>query len=188
MDSDDEAKLMLAACNAAAEVFVDAFQEEEDTETPKRDHRREPRPKRLKFNHARAQQCSEQDYLGPNALYGRQFHVYFRISRSRFQLLMEKIMNSGISFYQPSEMVDRFFQLVKKQVTKHNLRYVTTPLLTLQGLRTRINQTAVNPSYRQKVFRQQLPSVSCLTVSWIFDIFPHGMDLWGSKIWGAHVR
>jgi Plant transposon protein len=42
MDSDDEAKLMLAACNAAAEVFVDAFQEEEDTETPKHDHRQEP--------------------------------------------------------------------------------------------------------------------------------------------------
>jgi hypothetical protein len=34
MGSDDEAKLMLAACNAAAEVFVDAFQEEEDTEPP----------------------------------------------------------------------------------------------------------------------------------------------------------
>jgi hypothetical protein len=65
MDSDDEAKLMLSACDDAAEVFVDAFQEEEDTETPKQDHPQEPRSKRLKFNHARAQQCIEQDYLGP---------------------------------------------------------------------------------------------------------------------------
>jgi hypothetical protein len=30
MDSDNEARLMLAACNAATEVFVDACQEEED--------------------------------------------------------------------------------------------------------------------------------------------------------------
>jgi len=43
MDSDDEAKLKLASCNAA--TSVDAFQEVVDTENFKRDHPQEQRSK-----------------------------------------------------------------------------------------------------------------------------------------------
>ena len=59
------------------------------------DHRSLPRVQKKNYMHGRAYQCIMYDYLGPSPLFdGREFETMFRISRSRFQCLMEDICQS----------------------------------------------------------------------------------------------
>jgi hypothetical protein len=81
---------------------------EELLETPhkrKKDHRKLPRAKRRKFRHLDALFCIQRDYLGlPNdpsiLLLSTEFKTMFRMSRSRFQVLMEEIKASKHPFFQ----------------------------------------------------------------------------------------
>lgn len=66
---------------------------------PKPDHRLLPRSRRKEYRHGEALHCINRDFLGTNPLYGAEFIWYFRISRSRFQRLMEDVGNSGDAFY-----------------------------------------------------------------------------------------
>jgi hypothetical protein len=50
------------------------------------------------FDHERALACIKRDYIGPNALFGTEFPAQFRISRPRFQRLMEDVMASKAHF------------------------------------------------------------------------------------------
>lgn len=64
------------------------------------DHRVLPRPERIAMNHPRALTCSLEDYTGPRPTFrGREFETMFRISRSRFQRLLEDIMAADIPFF-----------------------------------------------------------------------------------------
>jgi hypothetical protein len=64
------------------------------------DHRTLPRSGRTYYDHAGAVACMMRDYLGPVPLFAdRQFDVMFRLSRSRFQRLLEDVGNSGNSFF-----------------------------------------------------------------------------------------
>jgi hypothetical protein len=66
----------------------------------KRDHRTLPRKKKRVFQHRRALDCIRHDFTGPDALFiGNDFKSYFRVSRSRFQNLLEAFGNSGRPFY-----------------------------------------------------------------------------------------
>ena len=70
------------------------------TETEERvDHRTLPRGGRRQFCHAEAAGCLMRDYLGDNPLLGKEFPLMFRISRNRFQCIMEDVMKAEISFY-----------------------------------------------------------------------------------------
>ena len=52
------------------------------------------------FNHERAQKCIMEDYLGPDPLFGKEFPLMFRLSRGRFQVLMEDVMsNPNLKFF-----------------------------------------------------------------------------------------
>ena len=63
-------------------------------------HKHLPRSKRRKFQHDEALRCIMRDYLGANALFvGANFKMMFRISRSRFQRLMEDIGALELPFY-----------------------------------------------------------------------------------------
>jgi hypothetical protein len=81
---------------------------EELLETPhkrKKDHRKLPRAKRPKFRHLDALFCIQRDYLGlPNdpsiPLLSTELKKMFRMSRSRFQVLMEDIKASKHPFFQ----------------------------------------------------------------------------------------
>jgi hypothetical protein len=42
--------------------------------------------------------------LGPDPLFGKEFDMMFRISRQRFQKLLEDVGNSGVKFYLAQEM------------------------------------------------------------------------------------
>jgi Plant transposon protein len=64
------------------------------------DHRVLPRRKKKQFDHSRALTCIKHDLTGPEALFvGQDFKMYFRISRSRFQEIMESFGNNGGPFY-----------------------------------------------------------------------------------------
>jgi hypothetical protein len=54
---------------------------------------------RRQFNHQRAIDCLNEDYLGPDALYGAEFPAQFRISLSRFELIMQDVMASNNKFF-----------------------------------------------------------------------------------------
>jgi Plant transposon protein len=64
------------------------------------DWRSLPRERVQRYDHEGALQCINRDYLGPAPLFAdKQFDNMFRISRSRFQRLMEDFGASPISFY-----------------------------------------------------------------------------------------
>lgn len=64
------------------------------------DHRRYPRGAKTKYDHARASYCIRSDYLGSVPRFdGREFQSMFRLSRSRFQRLMEDVGALQDPFY-----------------------------------------------------------------------------------------
>ena len=61
-----------------------------------RTHRNLPRPNRRVFDHARAAACINQDYMGPDATFnGVNFKQIFRISRARFESIVQTLCNSN---------------------------------------------------------------------------------------------
>jgi hypothetical protein len=84
-----------------------ALEEEHHRKRPKTDHRTLSRSQRRKFNHDDALYSIKRYYLGKREepttpLFGAEFTWMFRASRSRFQVLMEDIMNSQHEFFKPS--------------------------------------------------------------------------------------
>jgi Plant transposon protein len=64
------------------------------------DHRNLPRSERKIFDHQRVKNCIWNHYLSPTPLFnGREFDTMFRISRPRFQRIMEDIAATGDPFY-----------------------------------------------------------------------------------------
>ena len=68
-------------------------------------HRGGPRSQRRHFHHNEALQAIRRDYIGipelPHTpLFGAEFKLMFRISRPRFQRLLEDVMAKEIRFYQ----------------------------------------------------------------------------------------
>ena len=73
-------------------------EDEDDDETV--DHRTLPRAKRKEFQHKDTMERLQHDYLGPEPLFdGKQFEVMFRISKYRFERLMQDIGNSQNPFF-----------------------------------------------------------------------------------------
>jgi Plant transposon protein len=69
-------------------------------EGPPRDHRTLPRPPRSHLRHGRALLCTRQDYTGLHPTFrDRQFEIMFRLSRPRFQRLLEDVMAAEIPFF-----------------------------------------------------------------------------------------
>lgn len=115
LDDDDDDAIIAAACAAAvahqrvisiAAVaaasssvgLMDAGDEEANGGDE--DHRKRKRTSRRYFFHDQALRCILRDYLCPNALFGREFPLMFRISRARFQVLMEDVMAAEIGYYE----------------------------------------------------------------------------------------
>ena len=93
----------IAAVMDAGRLAVAELEEELPEE--KQDHRKLPRANRRKFRHAEALHCIKRDYLGIpgdplTPLLGADFKSMFRVSRTRFQVMMEDVQASGYQFYQ----------------------------------------------------------------------------------------
>jgi hypothetical protein len=64
------------------------------------DHRVLPRDEKSQYLHEEMQARLQKDYLSPTPLFDvREFNTMFRISRSRFQRIMEDIAATGNQFY-----------------------------------------------------------------------------------------
>ena len=105
--SDDESfgdsmedMMELAAANAA--MFVATLEGHENVPavlTEPINPRTGPRKQRRQFDHARAYECIQTDYLGPDPLFGKEFPLMFRISKPRFERIMQDIMAADVAFY-----------------------------------------------------------------------------------------
>ena len=75
--------------------------EQTDINRSLRLHTRRPRgPRQQCFNHGEALYCIYRDFLGPIPKFpGNQFRHFFRISRQRFEKLMQDVMATGDKFY-----------------------------------------------------------------------------------------
>ena len=75
---------------------------DENGPQPRKKHRGSLfRSSRRKFDYSQVHNAIVLDYLHPNAVYGAEFKLIFRISRTRFeQLLTEVMTRDGLEFYQ----------------------------------------------------------------------------------------
>ena len=77
------------------QYYLISYSEEADI-----DHRLFPRNKRTKYDHERAYECIMSDYLSTVCRFdGKEFQQMFRLSRSRFQRLMEDIGRTNDPFF-----------------------------------------------------------------------------------------
>jgi Plant transposon protein len=93
---------MLEGGAAAAAVMIECMKKRKTI-----DHRSLPRSARRHFRHDRALRCIQQDYIGlmgdpSTPLLGAEFKIMFRLSKGRFQVLMEDVMTSRFRFFQTS--------------------------------------------------------------------------------------
>ena len=103
MDEEEEDSMLLSMMQQCVSTVVLA----ELPKKRKRDHRELPREGKREFRHGHALQCILYDYLGPKPLFnGREFETMFRVSKRRFQCLMEDFGNGNIPFY--SQRTDCF--------------------------------------------------------------------------------
>ena len=103
LEEEDDWTMVLTIARTQLSLTAAAIQLLVADNEEKIDHRLLPRKKRAKFNHDEALYCIKRDYLGPVPLFkDKQFDIFFRISRSRFQRLMEDVGASGHPFYMPS--------------------------------------------------------------------------------------
>lgn len=79
--------------------FAESSSDEEDSKPPS-NHRLIPRPGRHCFDHAAASASIRRDFLGQNPSC-KTFSSIFRISKARFQRMMEDFGSSDIKFYNP---------------------------------------------------------------------------------------
>lgn len=107
-DEDDDyvvstiAQVALASMDLLSTTL--AVVEERFSKKQKTDHRQQRRKPRRLFRHQEALHCIRRDYLGiagdpTTPLLGKEFSLMFRLSRGRFQLLMQDVMRAGIPFY-----------------------------------------------------------------------------------------
>ena len=96
-DSDDDDVVCAQTIFNAAAAAIDSAAADDDNKAI--DHRKLPRKKRRVFDHAGALQCINRDYLGPDPLFGKEFPLQFRISRGRFQTMMEDVAATGNGYY-----------------------------------------------------------------------------------------
>ena len=98
MDEVEEDMVLLSTVTQAAAIVSIEFSSAANKR--KRDHRSLPREKKRNFRHQQVKEILKFDYLGPKPLFnGREFESVFRVSRTRFQCLLEDFGNSNIRFY-----------------------------------------------------------------------------------------
>jgi hypothetical protein len=104
MDTDEEDMVVIAAAQQWISSTV-----LQPRKRKKIDHRQLPREAKRQFRHLEAYNSIMYDYLGPDPLFGKEFPLMFRVSRGRFQCILEDFGNLHHPFYQ-DEPVDCFGQ------------------------------------------------------------------------------
>lgn len=90
----------LAVSMQCKQLLVSRIKRRRDEENPM-DHRILPRGKRIQYDHERAKQCIMADYLDSNAIFvGVAFQQMFRISRTLFEKIAQRLANKSSFFIQ----------------------------------------------------------------------------------------
>ena len=63
------------------------------------EHRNRKRSKRRVFGPQGVFKYIQRNHLGPDALFGKEFHLYYRLSRPRIQVILETLGNSGDPYF-----------------------------------------------------------------------------------------
>jgi hypothetical protein len=97
----------VAAAAISSTVMITMLQQP-PAKRMQRDHRTLPWDNRREFFHADALQCIGRDFTGligypKTPLHGSQFKLFFRLSRGRFQVLMEDLTASNYGFFKVSD-------------------------------------------------------------------------------------
>ena len=100
-DDDFEEEMIEAAALAVVgnnRALLLAMESEEEEEAV--DHRTLKRAKRTIYKHSEALHCIKRDYTGPTPIFNdKQFDMMFRISKTRFQCIMEDFGAAGLKYY-----------------------------------------------------------------------------------------
>ena len=97
-DSDDDWAVLAAVAHTVINNNTAVM--ESDGKRIKMDHRRLSRGTQTRHNHDEAHHCMMRDCLGPHPKFkDKRFVMMFRISKSRFQRILEEIGNSGNPFF-----------------------------------------------------------------------------------------
>ena len=97
MSTDDEDMLLMG--NMMLQMVAVVSQITSRKRNREVDHRLLPREVKRRFRHQETHQAIQFDYLGPDPLFGKEFDLMFRMSRSRFQRLLEDFGSSNVPFY-----------------------------------------------------------------------------------------
>lgn len=94
--------IYVAAMQASVSALLDSSSDDEDEECvkPSQQYRHMQRPYRHKFDHEAAKEAVRRDYLGLNPSCKEFNHIY-RISKTRFQRMLEDFGRTDIKFYHP---------------------------------------------------------------------------------------
>jgi Plant transposon protein len=99
-------RLLLLALGAVAIAAQEEDQQQDGGEGPNifwvndvADHRSNPRGRRRVFDSQGAYDNIMRDHLGPDALFGADVLLFFRMSRARIEVIIQRIGNSGNPFY-----------------------------------------------------------------------------------------
>ncbi len=87
-------QLLYAAALAATIVVLMLLEEEEATEEIIQPRVKRTRTARCLFDSQGAYQCIKRDHLGDRPLFGKDFQMYFRLSRTRVQMILEDLGRS----------------------------------------------------------------------------------------------
>ena len=109
MNDEDTATAAEEEAVASLEMVKQCMTTVQQTKRKKKkiDHRHFPRNPKRKFRHDEAVHCIKRDYLGIEGdlstpiFAGKEFVAMFRITRSRFERLMQDFANSGDPFFTP---------------------------------------------------------------------------------------
>ena len=92
----EAAMVVTSMVTSAAILYQDFVQVDASSVPPPPKRTRRPR---RQFDYSGAFNAIHRDFIGPDALFGKDFHLLFRLSRPRVQRLMEDLAHTGDPFY-----------------------------------------------------------------------------------------
>jgi hypothetical protein len=98
----NEVQEVLAVGMAVVECLQLVHEHEQQQKGGRKKQKKEhqPRSKRRQFHHVSAYENIQRDHVGPDALFGKEVVVFYRLGRPRVEMIIQSLGNSGNPFYQ----------------------------------------------------------------------------------------
>jgi hypothetical protein len=96
--SDGDSAIMIQVAGLFAMLELELMAEDSSINRARRKERQSTGTRRS-FDHYGAYNNIQRDHLGPDPLFGKEFPLFFRLSRPRVELIIQQLGNSDIGFY-----------------------------------------------------------------------------------------